>query len=82
MADRRRLEIRSMSDMARDPVCSMAMSARSPVHFAFEGTTYHFCSEGCREEFAAEPEQFLGRPPAFAGASATDPQSMRKEESP
>jgi putative ABC transport system ATP-binding protein len=75
-------EIRSMSDMARDPVCSMAVSAQSPEHFVFEGTTYHFCSAGCREEFAAAPERFLDRAPALTGASTMDTAVIRKEESP
>jgi len=75
-------EIRSMSDMARDPVCGMAVSAQSPVHFAFGGITHHFCSPACREEFAAGPEQFLDRTPALAGASAADQASMPKEGSP
>jgi YHS domain-containing protein len=38
---------------------------------AFEGKTYYFCSESCREEFEASPEQYaLG-----AGAGADAPAS-------
>lgn len=43
-----------------DPVCGMTVSpptkAGSVEH---EGTTYHFCSKGCREKFEAAPEKYL-----------------------
>ncbi len=75
-------EIRSMSDMARDPVCSMAVSAQSPAHFVFGGAGYHFCSAGCREEFVAAPERFLDRAQALAGAGGAGTSVRRKEGSP
>ena len=75
-------EIRSMSDMTRDPVCGMAVAAQNPEHFVFGGTTYHFCSAGCREDFAAAPERFLDRAPALARAIAMDTGVVRKEVSP
>jgi Cu+-exporting ATPase len=46
--------------MAVDPVCGMTVDpARTPHHAEHRGTTYHFCSAGCRERFAREPERYL-----------------------
>ena len=41
----------------RDPVCGMAVdrATAAPTH-AHAGRTFHFCSERCREKFAAAPE--------------------------
>ncbi len=42
-----------------DPVCAMTVSPDSPRRFAFEGTTYFFCSDGCLRKFSAEPRKYL-----------------------
>jgi len=54
-------EFRSISEMATDPVCGMAVEHEGSPHFAFEGQTYFFCSTACRDEFAAQPDRFSGR---------------------
>ncbi len=71
---------------ALDPVCGMSVdpTAGKPTH-EHHGTVYHFCSTGCRQSFAAEPERYLGgqrqpmtpaqhgvpqAPPALAGATS------------
>jgi xanthine dehydrogenase accessory factor len=45
---------------ATDPVCGMTVTAgasgRPLVH---DGTTYFFCSAGCRDRFAAAPQTYL-----------------------
>lgn len=47
--------------MAIDPVCGMEVDDRSTKERAvYEGTTYYFCSEDCREEFQAAPEDYIG----------------------
>ena len=64
-----------------DPVCGMAVDPQTARHsHAHEGTTYHFCSEGCLRKFRADPGGFLGRaanraepPAAVAGATYTCP---------
>lgn len=45
---------------ATDPVCGMAVDphAGKPTR-AFQGHTYHFCSDGCQVKFAADPERYL-----------------------
>jgi YHS domain-containing protein len=56
--------------MATDPVCGMDLEeSQAKASADFEGKTYYFCSDACREEFEASPEQYaLG---ANAGASAS-----------
>ena len=66
---------------AIDPVCGMTVDlAKGKPTFEHDGTTYHFCSEGCRTKFAADPGKYLapkaeGAPPEMptpeAGAPAT-----------
>ena len=48
---------------ARDPVCGMSVdAAKTPHHADHAGTTYHFCSAGCRSKFISDPERYLGPP--------------------
>ncbi|WP_423228469.1 heavy metal translocating P-type ATPase [Rhizobium tumorigenes] len=46
--------------VTRDPVCGMIVDpdAGKP-HLAYEGRTYHFCCNGCRAKFEADPGSFL-----------------------
>ena len=52
-------QFRSLSDMAADPVCGMAVEREGTPHYRHDGQTYYFCSPACREEFAASPGHFL-----------------------
>ncbi|MDH4097254.1 MAG: YHS domain-containing protein [Nitrospira sp.] len=46
--------------MATDPVCQMNVEERTAAEqSAYEGTTYYFCSPGCREAFEKDPGQYL-----------------------
>jgi Cu+-exporting ATPase len=51
---------RTTTTLGRDPVCGMMVdpSAGTP-RYEHEGHTYHFCSERCRERFAAAPEDYV-----------------------
>ena len=60
-------QFRSLSEMAADPVCGMAVEREGTPHYRHDGQTYYFCSPACRDEFAASPSRFLA--PA-AGLSA------------
>ena len=43
-----------------DPVCGMKVNpAKSRHRSDHEGTTFHFCSAGCRTKFAADPAKYL-----------------------
>ena len=45
-----------------DPVCGMAISTDNAAgHVVHKGETFYFCSEGCRQQFGADPERFLSR---------------------
>jgi Cu+-exporting ATPase len=45
-----------------DPVCGMTVDpyGKGPS-YAHGGQTYHFCSDGCRSKFAADPGRYLGK---------------------
>ncbi|HXI06606.1 MAG: heavy metal translocating P-type ATPase [Bradyrhizobium sp.] len=44
----------------RDPVCGMTVNPETSKHrLDRDGTTYHFCSAGCRGKFAADPAKYL-----------------------
>src|SRR5579871_45624 len=61
-----------------DPVCGMKVNvAISKQRHDYKGKTFHFCGNGCRTRFAADPEKYLqpkpAAPPAPAGAIYTCP---------
>ena len=45
----------------RDPVCGMDIDPETATgQTDFEGRTFYFCSEDCREKFDTNPAQFAG----------------------
>jgi len=62
---------------ATDPVCGMEVDPVTSKHrFDHAGTTYHFCSAGCRTKFSASPESYLkpkAAEPSKPGAIFTCP---------
>src|SRR4030042_4098474 len=55
------------ADTAVDPVCGMTVvKANAKGTFDYKGTTYYFCSNGCKEAFAKDPEKYL-KAQALAG---------------
>ena len=48
-------KIRDLQGLAIDPVCGMAVDREKAVSAEREGTTYWFCSKGCRSEFQGSP---------------------------
>lgn len=48
----------------KDPVCGMDVDPHETKHRAqHQGKTWYFCSGGCREKFANDPQQYLGDKP-------------------
>jgi Cu+-exporting ATPase len=46
--------------MATDPVCGMRVDTDDVASTAeYEGETYYFCSEVCREAFLADPTLYI-----------------------
>jgi YHS domain-containing protein/uncharacterized membrane protein YraQ (UPF0718 family) len=43
-----------------DPVCGMSVDPATAPIAEHEGHRYFFCSEGCREQFIADPSAYLG----------------------
>ena len=51
-------------ETARDPVCGMAVAVAPASHQAdVGGTTWYFCCAHCREQFVAEPHQYVAATP-------------------
>jgi YHS domain-containing protein len=44
---------------ATDPVCGMAVDPATAKSAEHAGTTYHFCSPGCRKAFTTDPTTYL-----------------------
>ena len=42
-----------------DPVCGATVTAESEWTAEYEGATFYFCSEGCRDKFVKEPGKYL-----------------------
>ena len=61
---------------ATDPVCGMKIDPDQTQHHAdLDGVAYHFCSEGCRTKFVADPHRYLhsdGSPPAASKAAVAE----------
>ncbi len=48
------------ADVAIDPVCHMEVEiATAPARSTYNGTTYYFCSPGCKVDFDADPARYL-----------------------
>ncbi len=71
-------QFRSMSEMATDPVCSMAVEREETSHYRHDGQTYFFCSTACREEFAASPTHFLQRRTEIPAGAPLPERPMRR----
>ena len=67
----RRGEVR----LVTDPVCGMKVDPRSARGGSLEhaGTSYAFCSPGCRERFAKDPGHWLAAGPSAAAMAAPAP---------
>jgi putative ABC transport system ATP-binding protein len=45
--------------VATDPVCQMVVEQEKAVSAEWNGQAYYFCAKGCRDEFLANPHEFL-----------------------
>jgi Cu+-exporting ATPase len=69
---------------ALDPVCGMTVD---PAHarggsYEHRGQTYYFCSPGCREKFAADPDGWIARGPKSMTPAAQPLTLTRKPRGP
>ncbi|HEX4955461.1 MAG TPA: heavy metal translocating P-type ATPase [Thermoanaerobaculia bacterium] len=73
------------SFLALDPVCGMSVDPATARHRAdHNGTTYFFCSEGCRIKFQTDPGRYLGSaaPPAQASCCSAGHSSSHGHQHP
>lgn len=48
--------------MHRDPVCGMAVDPNRPAGKSqHQGSTYYFCSPGCKRKFDQNPSEYLAK---------------------
>lgn len=48
------------ADTAVDPTCGMKIKkSEAKINYEYEGKTYYFCSEECKEKFVKEPEKYI-----------------------
>jgi Cu+-exporting ATPase len=48
--------------MDKDPVCGMAVTRKNVAgRSRFQGKTFYFCSEGCKERFDSDPQTYVLR---------------------
>jgi len=52
-------EFKEITTMTTDPVCQMVVEQEKAVYAEWNGQAYYFCAKGCRDEFLANPHQFL-----------------------
>ena len=46
--------------MEKDPVCGMEVDRDSAAATSqYQGRTYYFCEQACKEKFDANPEQYV-----------------------
>lgn len=46
---------------ATDPVCGMQVGPATAAGTSdYQGTTYYFCSVGCKRQFDRDPQHFVG----------------------
>jgi Cu+-exporting ATPase len=47
-----------------DPVCGMEVDPATAAGASdYQGTTYYFCSTGCKRQFDKDPQVFVDQPP-------------------
>ncbi|MCW8965373.1 MAG: YHS domain-containing protein [Candidatus Pacearchaeota archaeon] len=52
-------------EIYKDPVCGMEVSRISAIaETSYQGRTYYFCADVCKETFDAEPEKYISHNPS------------------
>jgi len=45
--------------MAKDPVCGMEVDEATASKTEYEGQTYYFCCDPCKDTFEKDPEKYV-----------------------
>ena len=66
-----------MAELVKDVVCGMEVDPdTAPAKSEYQGVTYYFCAEGCKQDFDANPQKYLN-----GGAPAAEqPAEVEKEQ--
>jgi P-type Cu+ transporter len=49
------------SSVGKDPVCGMTVDNSSKYHSEFNSQQYYFCSQGCKDKFSAQPDNYVNK---------------------
>ena len=50
-----------MAELVKDLVCGMEIDPETAAGTSeYQGTTYYFCATGCKTDFDADPEKYIG----------------------
>ena len=73
-----------MAELVKDLVCGMEIDPETAAGTSqYQGTTYYFCAEGCKQEFDANPAKFVGGGVAPTGEAPVEaPVAAATEEKP
>lgn len=48
--------------MVKDPVCGMTIDEKTAAATSdYQGQTYYFCAQSCKDRFDQAPERYAGR---------------------
>jgi len=65
-----------MPALVKDLVCGMEIDPETAAATSeLRGVTYYFCAAGCKQDFDADPEKYLGAAPAAVTAAEPSPAS-------
>lgn len=60
-----------MAKTHRDPVCNMEVDEQSAAgRSQYQGESYYFCSQDCKQKFDRNPEQYTGQKGQSAGRTS------------
>ena len=71
---------RPASNELKDPVCGMMVTEHSTHQHKHEGTTYYFCSEGCKIKFKSAPVQYLSKTSMPSGTKHAHSNNNAKQD--
>jgi Cu+-exporting ATPase len=53
----------TQAENATDPVCGMEVDPATAAGTSeYQGTTYYFCSVGCKRQFDRDPQRYVEQP--------------------
>ena len=60
-----------MAMTQKDPVCNMEVDEQNAkARSQYQGQTYYFCSEGCKQKFDQRPDQYIANKGQSAGRTS------------